>query len=782
MVLMPNEMDGLPMKNKIIIGVFARAFRLTLLLSGFATVLIPSLAQSGVVDAYPDRKEQPMGGCNDYNPLKNPYFGDLHVHTAYSLDAAQTGTRTTPADAYAFAKGAPIGIAPFDENGQPYSVDQLERPLDFAASTEHAEWLAEANICWDDKHSLYHRPYCVLMRAAIDRGKAIQAYEAFTKVLGYGADNVLNLKNDAKVCQDSTHYLADSDYCKLVRDRESGLIKTSAASSSGTTAKFLSFLLAVAPVADPTGRLKSPLCLLNKKACGSSLDTVWDKIQKQAEDHYDRSDNCSFTTFVGYEWTGAPAGNNLHRNIIFRGSNVSTKPISYLDEKDPLDLWAQLASGCNDTGTGCEALTIAHGSNLANGFFFNPVRQGRLLGIYGLTKPYTTADAALRSRMETLVEIFQHKGYSECTPGSGEFASDDDACYMELINSNICTGGENDREGCIPMCKEGAANIGGFFGTCIAPSDFARAALRNGLKIEATLGKNPFKFGVIGSTDNHTGTAGSTEEVNWNGYFGSTDANPYTRVADPGEPANFAEHLGNELFELDKFSPGGLTVAWAEQNSRNPLFDALKNKETYATSGTRMIVRFFGGWEYPEKLCDDPDFVAKGYRSGVAMGGDLPPRPKNAGAPKFAISAMMDSGTLTRPGTELQRVQMVKGWVENGVSKERVFDVAGNANNGAGVDVKTCETYGSGAALLCTVWEDPEFNPEQSAVYYARVLENPTCRWSRYSCNALFQQQQLSCDTLPADHELHRCCDGGMPDTIQERAATSGIWYTPTQP
>ena len=224
-----------------------------------------------------------------------------------------------------------------------------------------------------------------------------------------------------------------------------------------------------------------------------------------------------------------------------------------------------------------------------------------------------------------------------------------------------------------------------------------------------------------------------------------------------------------------RFNPGGLQAVWAEENSRDALFAAMHRRETYGTSGPRMVVRSFGGFDLPEDLCERGDFAARGYAHGVPMGGDLSGAPPGAGL-AIAVLAQRDPGTVERPGTPLQRVQIVKLYEHAGEGHERVFEVAGDPGNGAGVDRDTCETHGPGADELCTVWRDPEFDPADHAAYYVRVVENPTCRWTAWACNA----QGVSCDDpATAQGALAACCDPDVPMTIQERAWTSPIWYTP---
>jgi hypothetical protein len=230
------------------------------------------------------------------------------------------------------------------------------------------------------------------------------------------------------------------------------------------------------------------------------------------------------------------------------------------------------------------------------------------------------------------------------------------------------------------------------------------------------------------------------------------------------------------------FNPGGLAVLWAEENSRDALFAAMRRRETYGTSGPRIVVRFFGGWELPDDLCRRHDFAEVGYARGVPMGSDLPPRPAGAAAqgpdaaPRFALSALRDPGTEADPGAPLQRLQIVKLWLEAGELRERVHEVAGDPGSGAGVDLGSCRRSGTGHDALCTVWRDPDWEARERALYYARVVENPSCRWSWYVCRA----HGVDCaapDSVPP--ALEACCADDFARTIQERAWTSPIWYVP---
>ncbi|MGH7292134.1 MAG: DUF3604 domain-containing protein, partial [Myxococcota bacterium] len=257
-------------------------------------------------------------------------------------------------------------------------------------------------------------------------------------------------------------------------------------------------------------------------------------------------------------------------------------------------------------------------------------------------------------------------------------------------------------------------------------------------------------------TDTHNAAPGNTEDRYWEGGEGSQDSSDARRIAN---------HMDN--------NPGGLTVVWAEENSRDALFAALRRRETYATSGARPVLRFFAG-TLDGVACGAPDFLERAYATGTPMGGELGEE-RLGPSPRFAVLALKDPGTTDNPGTDLQRVQIIKGWIDaDGATHERVHDVAGDAGNGADVDPATCAPRGAGAAELCAVWEDPEFDPTQRAFYYARVLENPTCRWSTILCH----DQGIDCSGTVAP-EYAECCNPAVPKTIQERAWSAPIWYRP---
>ncbi|MAE95523.1 MAG: hypothetical protein CL910_12760 [Deltaproteobacteria bacterium] len=609
--------------------------------------------------------------CSQRDTLRRPFFGDTHVHTAYSFDASAQDTRNTPREAYRFAKGEPMGIQPYTEDGRPTRTIQLGRPLDWVALSDHSELLGVVRVCTTPGLDGYWHPACIAHRN----------FPVLARTLT--ATRTLILK----------------------------------------------------------GRFGLGLCGWSGENCRRHRGEVWQEIQAAADEAYDRTAACRFTSFVGYEWTGTVGdGMNLHRNVIFRSDQVPEMPISWVDTPSAIDLWDRLEAECVGGKPGCDALTIPHNSNISGGLIFQSA---------GVTSPEDDGmeigaeEARRRSRWEPLVEMMQHKGDSECDPVAGW--SGDEACGFEKLPYDRFGAKFTDlRERQLPTA-----------------GNFVRDALKQGLAVQAKHGANPFKFGVIASTDTHIAAPGLVAEKDHPGHGG----------AGIGAGEGVAEGFPDDF----EFGPGGLAVLWAEENSRDALFSAMQRKETYGTSGTRPILRFFGGWGYPEDLCSQDDFVAQGYAGGVPMGGDLSARPQGTGAPRFAVWAMQDPGAPGSPGRPLQRIQIIKGWREGGALKEEVIDVAGGPN-GADVDLATCEPRGEGARTLCAVWSDPDFAPDSPAFYYARVLENPSCRWSQYVCNAA----KVDCeDPTTVPEALAPCCSEEHRPAIQERAWSSPIWYAP---
>ena len=478
--------------------------------------------------------------------------------------------------------------------------------------------------------------------------------------------------------------------------------------------------------------------------CLERASSVWQEIVRAAEEAYDRSAECRFTSFVGYEWTASfDEGKNLHRNVVFRNANVPVLPTSWIETPSAWDLWDHLDRDCLNAGTGCDVLTIPHNSNISSGLMFESAK------IEGSAAPHPEVDAAearRRARMEPIIEIMQHKGSSECDIVAG--FGNDETCDFETLPYDSFGGGQQTWITAAPQLPDA--------------NNFVRWALSEGLRQQAELGVNGLKYGIIASTDTHIAAPGlTTEDAKHPGHGGFGK----------GEGAATADEFADNI----EFGPGGLAVVWAEENTRDAIFEAMLRRETYGTSGTRPIVRFFGGWEYPADLCGEGDLVAQGYASGVPMGGDLPPKPTAAGAPRFVVSVARDPGSASVTGFPLQRVQIVKGWLEAGEHREQVYPVAGG-DNGATVDLATCKPRGRGADNLCGVWSDPDFDASVPAWYYARVFENPSCRWSQYTCNAA----GVDCsDPASVPEGLAACCDESHKAAIQERAWTSPIWYTP---
>ncbi len=611
--------------------------------------------------------EEPRDACADASPLRNLYFGDLHVHTALSFDAQAFDVRTTPAEAYAFAQGAPVALPPLDINGLGTRTVQLERPLDFAAVTDHSEYLGEVEECTTPGSPNYDAPSCQTYRG-----------EVYNAVRFFGT-----------------------------------------------------------PLVVPNASHFNDICAPNGQQCVAQGTQVWQEVQDAAEQAYDRTSACSFTSLVAYEYTSARSTSTRHRNVIFANDRVPY-PTTYFEEHTPQGLWSQLEATCRDAASGCDVLAIPHNPNESNGNMF----AVEYPGAQSLSAERT--QAAARGAMEPLVEIYQHKGDSECMNGlSGVIGASDEQCDFEKDPRPFMD------------CGDGTGGTGVTRLGCFSRFDFVRNVLLAGLQEDARLGVNPYRLGIIASTDTHNGTPGYVEESTFVGHRGTDDDTP-------------AKQLGNGVLTPGgiQFSPGGIVGVWAEENSRPRIFDALRRREVFGTSGPRIAVRFFGGWNLPVGLCTDPDMVENAYAAAVPMGSllDTP----TAAAPSFLISAARDPGTLAHPGTQLQRVQVVKGWVDAAGRHQQVFDVAGDPDNGASVDTDTCVASGPGEDALCTVWSDPSFDPTQHAFYYVRVLENPTCRWSTVNCNAL----------APVDRPPS-CTDPDVEKTVQERAWTSPIWYRP---
>ena len=463
--------------------------------------------------------------------------------------------------------------------------------------------------------------------------------------------------------------------------------------------------------------------------------TMWERITSYAEEFNNPG---VFTAFIGFEWTSSPGGNNLHRNVIYRDGKAKADmvmPISNYDTSNPEELWQWM--GKYEERSGGRMLALAHNGNLSNGLMFDDVTLE--------DKPLDRAYAEQRMRWEPLYEVTQMKGDGEAHP-------------MLSPNDEFADYGTWDK-GSFASAKEPE----------MIPKEYAREAYKRGLQLEEKLGANPFKFGMVGSTDTHTSLA-TTEE---NNFFGkAVFAEPST------SPERFEEMVtgympdpkGRDYSILHYQSlSSGLAAVWANGNTRQEIWDAMKRKEVYATTGTRITVRVFGGWDFVEEDVQRPDFAGDGYTRGVPMGGDLLTAPEGK-APAFLIRALRDPD-----GANLDRIQIIKGWLDaDGKTHEKVYDVVWSDGRepdqngklppvGNTVDIKAATyTNSIGEALLMGFWKDPDFDPKERAVYYVRVLEIPTPRWTTYDA-AFFGVE------MPADVE----------PTHQERAYTSPIWYMP---
>ena len=456
--------------------------------------------------------------------------------------------------------------------------------------------------------------------------------------------------------------------------------------------------------------------------------TVWSGVAKTADRHNKPG---VFTAFSGYEWTSMISGNNLHRVVVFKddADKVSQMiPFSGQDSLDPRDLWQALAN--YETATGGEVLSIAHNGNLSNGMMFPDETVGG--------SPIDEAYASLRARFETVYEVTQVKGDGEAHP----ILSPDDE-FADFENWDWDNIGRSQK-------KE----------DWMLPQEYARGALKRGLRFEDELGVNPFKIGLIGSTDGHNSIS-TPEEDNFFGKFPESE---------PG-PARLENAMAlDRLWQNSLLVASGYAAVWAKENTRAAIFDAIKRREVYATTGSRIKVRFFSGWEFDETDIHRPAMLDIAYGTGVPMGGDLS-KAKKGQVPKFLVIAAMDAD-----GARLDRIQIIKGWMDKaGKSQEKVYDVAWSDNRkldkrtgklpavGNTVDVENATYLNTiGAPQLSTYWEDPDFDRAERAFYYARVLEIPTPRWTTY--DSAYFNVELQDD---------------VPSSIQDRAYTSPIWYTP---
>ncbi|MDJ0992643.1 MAG: DUF3604 domain-containing protein [Dinoroseobacter sp.] len=466
--------------------------------------------------------------------------------------------------------------------------------------------------------------------------------------------------------------------------------------------------------------------------------SVWDDVVDTAQ-RYNQPG--TFTALNGYEWStistgkdgSGPAGANLHRVVIFRDGPDRVKqvlPFSTFDSGDPEKLWEFMAA--YEQNTGGRILAIPHNGNISNGQMYADVIKGS-----DMISDY----AARRARWEPLMEVTQEKGDGETHP----LLSPNDE-FADFENWDFGDSFGNPKE------------------DWMLQYEYARSTLMNGLRLEDTLGVNPFKYGMIGSTDNHVSMT-TTREENYFGKLPSEEPSP-TRYK---EPFLRDSNTGDVIVSNWQLGASGLVAVWARENTREEIFDAMARKEVYASTGTRLSVRIFGGWDFRPDEVQRPDFANQGYARGVPMGGDLSSAPSGM-SPKCMIRALRDPD-----GANLDRVQISKGWLNaDGSTEERIYDVACsddrsienrrcNTAVGSTVDLADASyTNSIGEPLLHAHWEDPDFDPQQRAFYYVRAIEIPTPRWTAYDAKRFGI-------TMPPEVLM----------TVQDRAYSSPIWYTP---
>ncbi|PKI16359.1 DUF3604 domain-containing protein [Colwellia sp. 12G3] len=576
------------------------------------------------------------------NPLKNAYFGETHMHTKYSLDAYIGGNRMSPKDSLEFAQGHEKEI-----NGQ---MHKLHRPLDFAATTDHSEYIGEM--------------YTTLAEEAVGHNS-----EVLTELRGLTA----------------------------YKDQISWFVKYVISVNRGD--------------AKPS----HPPFYTGKE----STMSAWQIILQAAKEEYKPG---VFTTLAAFEWSGAPKGGNLHRNILFRDMVVPKQPMSYLEINREEGLWEWLAE---QEKQGSTVLAIPHNSNASKLNMFNPNDS--------TGKPITKEYAELRSHFERTIEMMQIKGNSE-------------------VHRNFWPNDEF-------ADFENADSVAKFSNRALDKRNFVRWGVIEGLKHYQNLGVNPYKLGFNGGTDSHNGLTADVAEDNYIGGHGAVDSTPELRRT--GEVP--------EWLEAKHESIGSITGVWAPKNTRGAIWDAMYNRETFATSGPRMQIRFFAGEHLTPMPTDIKAMVKEGYAKGVPMGGTINGADS---APVFTVWAAKDS-----IGANLDRIQIIKGWVDQkGEQHEKIIDVVWSdertkdsngklAKVGNTVDLKTAKyTNTIGSTMLMASFTDDEFNGELPTLYYARAIEIPTPRWSTYDAVR---------NNLPLLSDVQA--------TIQERVWSSPIWFMPAQ-
>ena len=567
-------------------------------------------------------------------------FGDLHVHTRLSVDAWGFGVRTSPDDAYRFAKGEAI------DHPSGYKI-QLDRPLDFYAVTDHAMFLGLLDAAADKEHPISKR----------------EGAEGIREEISYAENRVAYAQNFAFARE----------------NRDEGVVKS-----------------------------------------------AWSRIIEAAERHNNPG---NLTTFIAYEYTSS-FGGNLHRNVIFSGSDAPNKPFSFLDSHNPEDLWNWMDE---QRENGIELLAIPHNANKSNGRMFETTTFDG--------NPLTAEYADQRMRNEPLVEVTQVKGTSETHPF---LSPEDEWAGFEITYYRVASWLLSQPSG-----------------------SYVRDAYKKGLAMQSEFGFNPYRFGLVGASDTHN-SGFQFEEERYTGKIGQFDGTPVNRGSVPVTRATLDAPAGYARNYFGRWSAAGLAAVWAEENTRESIFDAFQRKETFGTSGPRMRVRLFAGYDLPEDL-SSPDLLEVAYEGGVPMGSDL--ELQDEGVPSVLAWANADP-----QGAKLARLQIVKVWVDGSEQKEAVYDIACSdelevdpetnrcPDNGAEVNLEDCSiTQGVGASSMLASWQDPEFNPNERAAYYLRVLENPTCRWSTWDA--------IRAGVTPRQD---------LPRVLRERAWSSPIWLVPS--
>ena len=646
------------------------------------------------VDSTKNSNSRPMP-----NKDRNPYYGDLHVHTKYSFDAYVFGVTASPDDAYRYAKGAAV------KHPLGYEM-KLREPLDFYAVTDHGFYMG-----------------------------MIQAYA------------------------DTSTDISQNDFAEPFHNlnRLDNLTVESAGERSNIFSSVLGATI-IKPYPDWHPNLLKAYFSRNTQGALRSFDydihkSAWADVARSANEHNDPG---NFTTFIGYEFTTSTdiEGGNLHRNVIFESSKASIRPWTRIDSINPEDLWTW-QDRLREKGV--DTISMPHNSNGSNGQMFEMESfKGNALDVEYAEK---------RMRNEPLVEITQVKGTSETHP---LLSPDDEWADFEIMD----------------------VRVGSRPPTYSKPSgSYVREAYLNGLTLEFTKQGNPYKFGLIGSSDTHV-VASSLDESNYWSKVGLLDGDPENRGSVPLKEENvarleeymraFNQPISTVTLEQGEYAntgftqwgASGLAAAWAEENTRESLFAAFRRKETFATTGPRISVRFFGGYNLSSIDLNSESLVSEAYSKGVTMGADL--LNNDDQIPEFIVWALRDMNSAP-----LQRIQIIKGWIDmnSGRPKEKVYDVACSdglepdpitnrcPDNGARVNINDCSiTSNVGSSELKTVWKDPEFKVDDKAFYYVRVLENPTCRWSTW-------------DAIKSGFKPRE----GLHETIQERAWSSPIWYIPKQ-